>query len=416
MTSRTSNYRRIAATSAVLGALALGAPVSQGQDAPADPRWHAWVGCWRPADLPSEPEGNLPTVCVVPATGTSAVDIVTIVDGEVTAREHIAAGGEQQSATRDGCTGWQRAEWSPDGRRVYLRSEYTCAGNVERASTGLFAMSPMGEWLDVEGVSSGENTGVRVSRYQALRYPDSLPGEVASALPGDPRSGRSARALAGSTVTPADVMEATRHLDVAVVEAWLVEREQGFGLDADRVVALAEAGMPERIIDVMVALSYPRVFAIDRATRQGDFRGPDSTRDAYAYDRGRAGPIVYTDRYGYSSCYSSWYGYSPYGCSRYGYGYGYGYGFGWYPGDRPVVIIVRPDGGQTLDPQGKAVKGRGYTRGNRNSGGSDVSGTRSTGKGSGSSVGSSRDNGRSSGGASGGSGSSTGRTAKPRNP
>jgi hypothetical protein len=284
---------------------------------------------------------------------------------------------------------------------------------VKRTSTGLFAMSPMGEWLDVEGVSSGDNTGVRVSRYEALRYPDSLPGDVASALPDDPRSGRSARAIASSAIAPADVMEATRHVDVAVVEAWLVEREQGFGLDAERVVALAEAGMPERIIDVMVALSYPKVFAIDRATRQGDFRGPDSSGVAYAYDRGRPGPILYTDRYGYSSCYSSWYGYSPYGCSRYGYGYGYGYGFGWYPGDRPVVIIVRPDGGQTVDPQGKAVKGRGYTRGNRNSGSGDVSGSRGSGRGSGSSAGS-RDSGSSSSG--GSSGSSTGRTAKPRSP
>ncbi|MGH7718889.1 MAG: hypothetical protein ACREON_08625 [Gemmatimonadaceae bacterium] len=366
---------------------------------------------------------STPRVCVIPAAGTSAVDIATVVDGKITARERIDATGEQRVSSRDGCTGWERAEWSPDGRRVYLRSEHACSGGVKRTSSGVFSMSAAGEWLDVQGVTSGEHTGVRVARYLEAGYPDALPTEIAAALRDHVPSASAARTVAMSPLTTTDVVEASRHLDPAVVEAWLIEREQGFDIDAKRLVALADAGLPERVIDVMVALSYPKAFAINRATRQGEIRPAEGVRgDGDTYESGRRVGPIYTssDPFGYSSCswsYYSWYGYSPYGCG----GYGYGYGYGWYPGDNPVVIIVRPEDGEA-ERRGRVVKGRGYTRGDRESepsSGSDVNATRRSGGSSGSSTSGSSTSDRAhspSSGSSAGSDRGSGRTAKPRSP
>src|SRR5204863_421206 len=65
-------------------------------------------------------------LCVVPVTGTSAVDLVTIANGAVVASERIAATSEQVPMTHGSCSGWQSASWSDIGDRVYLRSEETC--------------------------------------------------------------------------------------------------------------------------------------------------------------------------------------------------------------------------------------------------------------------------------------------------
>ncbi|MBK6845874.1 MAG: hypothetical protein IPG88_26975 [Gemmatimonadetes bacterium] len=160
----------------------------------------------------------------------------------------------------------------------------------------------------------------------------------------------------------------------------------GSGLDAERLVSLEASGVSPSVIDIMVALSYPDVFALDR-TRLGD--PPPDTRGEMR--GGEFGGDDYYDGGGW--------GYDPYG-------YGYGRGSGWYSGRRPVVVVQRP-AGDTEDEHGKVVKGRGYVSGRNDSSGS--------GKASGSSGGSSSGSaGRASSSDSEKKGSSTGRKAKPK--
>src|SRR3954470_10622086 len=92
-----------------------------------DTRWQPWLGCWsatppRFVDLEAPPQ----QVCIVPAAGASAVDVVTVSGSTIVSRERIDANGEHRPSERDGCTGWESAEWSADMRRVYLLSEVTC--------------------------------------------------------------------------------------------------------------------------------------------------------------------------------------------------------------------------------------------------------------------------------------------------
>ncbi|MBW3631032.1 MAG: hypothetical protein KY464_17305 [Gemmatimonadetes bacterium] len=408
--TRLSGKGIVVASAIVLALLPQGASA---QSTNLDPRWTAWTGCWQ-AEAPVT-EGTIaaagPTVCVVPASGGSAVEIVTVVDGRVAGRETLAATGTPTRVDRESCVGTITADWSADGRRIYRKAEYTCPGGFQRKSTGIMAMSSTGSWIDVEGLAAGSQEAVRVLRYRPLGGLEGIPAEVASALQGRTFTASTARMSAASDVTTNEVIEASGRVGAGVVEAWLAERGQGFAmeLNARRLVQLAEAGVSSRAIDMMVALSYPERFAINRngnpqvrADERALGGGTDQAfaRDPWMYGMGYPGYLGYGYGYGYDS--------------RYGYGNGYGsrYGYGSYY-NRPVIVVRGSDQDVEAPQRGRMVNGRGYSGGgNRGSTGEPSS--RPSGS-SGSSSSGSSGSGSSSG--SSGSGSSGGgevRTAKPR--
>ncbi len=368
--------------------LAAGAASASAQTASADARWNPWIGCWQNVNgsdtmLRSGPERDR-VVCVVPSTGTSAVDILTVDSGRIASREHIDASGERRTVDEGGCTGWRSAQWSGDGHRLYQRSDISCAGGAHRTSSGLFAMSRPDVWLRVHGVGNGEGAGVRVVRYRSAPVPAAVASELA-VVKSDSLALSTARLAAEAATSTEDVIEASHQVDAPVVEAWLLERNPDLQVDAKELERLADAGVPARVIDAMVALSYPSKFAIG-PTREIALRS--AVNPATGYSSGVVTQAIVLDPYGYG----------PYGLGYYspfGYGYDpYGYGGGWYPWSGPVIIVRGPSA-----EHGKLVKGRGYTRGDRG-----------TGDQPGAHAGTSS---RSSGGASSGR-TSTGRTAKPR--
>lgn len=413
----------------LIAALMLGAATTASAMPPVPaslaPGWQAFLGCWEPIAAPA---GALPDtarahlVCVVPVEGTSAVDMVTVVDGKVVERERVDATGTQYPMRKDDCVGTRSAAWSTVGQRLYVRSELVCDGGLRRISTGVISMTSMDEWMDVQTIAVGEQKAVRVLRYREARQGAAVPAEITAALGSRPFSVSAARLAATAPVSSSDIVDVSRHLDAAGVEVWLLEQTLGFTADAKRLVELTKAGVPGSVVDVVVALSYPNRFTIDVNQREiamrpgeprvGGSRRPgivgydpmfDPTWDPYYYSR-------YGRRY-----------YSPFGYSQYGYGYGYGTGYGWYPGTHPVIIVVTDPTPSEPKVEGKAVKGTGYTR-RRPAAGNPTPDTRS-GSGSSrsgdSSSGSSTGSGSSSGGSSSGgssSGESTGRTAKVRPP
>ncbi len=414
--------RRILVGSAVVAAatlmLGLRAGPALAQGVEADPRWQAWIGCWQPAG-PQSP-GALPgtgLVCVIPAEGLSAVDIVTIAGGAVATRERIDANGERRESVRNGCAGWEQAVWSDDGRRVYLRAEHTCPGGGQRRASGMLAFSSGLAWIDVQSVAVGAYPGVHVVRYREATGVAALPDEVAQALRSRTPDYWALRAAAGSTIGTAEVIEAGAYLDPLALESWLVERGERFDLDAGRLVELADGGVPDRVIDVMVALSFPGVFTVNAAPRGGGARVEEAEpAPAQPGTAGYGSAGTYDDRY-----------YSPFGWGPYAYGYGgYGYG-GWYWGNRPIIIVVNPGtggggGGATGGARhGKVVNGRGYAGGDNTGPQARPSNPGSTSTGSVGSGGYAQPRssgggsaGSSGSGSSGSSSSGSGRTAHPR--
>ena len=406
---------------AVLGVVAMATASLSAQEARVGPKWAGWIGCWT-ASVPgvsafTSPAENGTFVCITPsAQSGDAVDVTTIGDGKIVSTQRIDATGAERPLEAKGCTGAQRATWSADERRIYLRSASTCDG-LKSTSSGILSLTASGEWLDVRGVFSYGSENIRVARYRDAGIPASVPAEIANALRERGAGSEPARMRAGASIGTSAVIEASRAADSTVVAAWLLEREQRFELDAKTLLQLADAGVPGAVTDALVAVSNPAAFHVARASVPVDAlplervtSGRRVNAMAFPYDPWTWGTYG-LGAYGYGYPYG--YGYSGYGYRGYG---GYGYNNGYYGGYAPPIIIVTNGSGSTT-PAGQMVKGRGYTQ----PGGGSSTGSTAHDRPSRSAEPSytppsqsstSSSSGSSSGGSS--SGSSEGRTAKPR--
>ena len=392
--------RAIVAAVLLLGSAAAAGAQST-QLAAADARWTPWVGCWQPsapdAAVVQAPFKAAPVVCFVPAPGNGTVDLVTVHGATVETPERVDANGSRRAVSRDGCTGWETAEFSPDAKRIYLKSEHQCTGDRMRTSTGIMSITPTGEWLDVQSVKVDANSGVRVVHYGRVPVPAAVSADLRTSIENGSLASGVAALETRDSVRVADVVEATRHVDPLVVQTWLVQLGQGFNMDAKRLAELANAKVPTNVIDVMVALSYPQAFAINLAQADGQIVPTGNQAQANGQEALGNGPTVFMN---FDPMWSSSYGYY----SRYGsYGYNNGYYGSYYQG-RPV-IVTRPNGTvdtpQQSQSRGRMVRGSGYTRGDGGAARGSTSGGGDRSSGSGSS------------GSSGSSGGGT-RSAKPR--
>lgn len=440
MRNYVSHHVSAAAIGALLIAGAASATPARAQT--PDARWQPWLGCWsqvsetRPAGAEAVARGM---VCVVPAQTGDGVEVAVMADGKLLRSELIAATNQRVPKTIESCPGWETVVWSADGRRLLVRSEVRCAQTAVKSSS-IFSISSHGEWIEVRGALVATNSTVSVVRYRpaaltlkrvasnvgGVAQPFTLVNEVGVAS-------RYARLAAGEPVDADAVLEVTKHVDSPVAEAWLNELQQGFDLDAKELVRIADAGMPANVIDLMVALSNPKAFAVARsgapsegvnAIRRGTFGGGSvgyggSRRYGSVYDCG-FGYLPTTYGYYGDPCYPGYFGYG-YGSGYFGYGYGYPYGYtgygGYYYGPRPLVIV--PAGTYSTQQRGQAVKGAGYTR--RDGGSSTTSRPQSSGTSRAASAGSGSSSSGSTGsssstGSTGSSGGDGGRTAKPRVP
>ena len=394
----------------VLAAVAATSMPVSASDA-TDPRWTALLGCWAPDNQAADAESNTApahVICLLPTDG-AGITIATIADGRIVSEQALIANGSRRDVSEGGCSGYESASWSQDGRRVFLESDLTCTGGVKRTSRGILALVSPASYVDVQAVMVEGEEAARTVRYVALDDAD-VPAVVGGRLAAEPMAREAARMRAATALDFDDVVEATRVAGGAAVEGLLVARRAGFDLDARALRSLSASGVSASTIDVMVALSYPDHFAVEEEAPRpprglvaggfGDDRiGVTSRGSCYddnMYDR-------WDSRYarcGYRSYYS------PYGYD----------GYGWNYGSRPVVIVQPGNGDGEERENGEFVKGRGYTRKGASEGtarpratpAAPSTGTRAT-EGTGTKAGTAAPSSKPAG-----SGSDTGRTAKPR--
>jgi hypothetical protein len=340
--------------------LVLMAPMAAAQE--VDSRWAPWIGCWRAL----EETETAPLLCVVPLAGEPGIEMLTVVDGQVVARESMVADGQEYPVSRDECEGWERAEFSGDARRIYVGSELRCGTDAPSSSTGVMSMVTPFEWLDVRTIDVDGQSVPWALRYRLAPRADFQAAGQGDLVAAQGSEARMARVAASAPIVIDDVIEATGKVSAETVELWVVERGERFALDASRLIDLADAGVPPGVIDVVVAVSYPEQFVVN------DGRTVGRSSEAGRYAR-RLDPFVdpFYDpysRYGYYSGYGSpfRYGLNYYG--RYGYG-GYGFGYGGYGysnngyggfGSR-IFVVERRGSGDAGSRDGRVVRGGGYT-------------------------------------------------------
>jgi hypothetical protein len=360
--------------------------------APADTRWSAFLGCWRAVD---DPAGTGARVCVSPAR--DGVTVTTIVGGQRVSDETRIADGTSRAVAVDGCRGTESARWSAKGLRLYRTATIACDGGAPRtlSTASFFVAGPA--WVDVETVEHDRETSVRVSRLVRAAN-QTLPDGTSLVRPAGAR-GPSADAMAKFTVD--DIIDLSTALPADGVQAAIAEAPTPFRLNATALVAMAEAGVGDRVIDLMVGLTYPAKFLVQRAVAGPmGVAGPGLSTMVDPFFAPLFGPAVLFNCYGsYGWAMSSYWGscanYDPLLYSRFpGYYNGYWgpYGADW--------IVTQPGTGVGAPGApavaGRVVNGRGYTQVSP----VDTSFTMAGG-------GSGRSNGMSDGGSSsGGSGSS----------
>lgn len=367
--NRNRNAVSTLALSAAVAALLLAVPVApaSGQDVEpeteADGRWLPWTGCWEAIGQGADES----LLCVRPAEG--GVELVTVLDGGVVSVESLIADGEPRDFELEGCTGTKVAEFSPDGERIYLDGEVVCEG-VRQRTSGVIAMVSPYEWVDIRG--TGGEAGAWSRTYQmaseeraAAGFPD-MNADREMAV-------RTLRWRASEPSDLDDLMEVHSRVDADVTRAWVSEQNDPFEIDSNALVRLADAGVSEDVIDIVVAVSFPDRFALAEPR-------PSSSR--YASGPGYGG---YVDH----EFYRMGYLYNPYSL-------GFGYSRYGAPYRRCDVIVqaVGPvsRGGGTSSNGVRLIPGQGYTRvrdGSRTttstgaatrSGESSTSGGRSTGR------------------------------------
>lgn len=329
--------------SKLLGCAALLLPLAA-QAAPtraedSDPRWHAFLGCWAPLTRDTAEDVQQHVLCFREHE-SGGVAVTTVVDDEVQSEERILADGAAHQIRRGICAGTGTATWSADGARVYLRSVQRCGeSGLARESAGVLALSGDRTLINMQAVGTDDQYGVRVLHYRLLtpaEYPASM-GDLAA------RADDATRMYAAAPLSLEDIIEASGLLPSAGTRAMLVNLPApDIQVDADALLRLANAGVEEDVIDVVVALAYPEEFAMATAPHM------DAGREVYA--GGGTGGLYFDPWLGYSR-----YGYGGYSYSPFGYPYGWGFGGG-------TVIIVDGDGDAAPDDRGAAVKGHGYTR------------------------------------------------------
>jgi hypothetical protein len=407
------------------------APAPQPATTPAvqvDARFAAWLGCWR---LDDDLAGTGARMCITPEKG--GVRLQTLVGTQKGIDELVIPDGVARPITDAECKGTERAEWSADGARVFRTTDVTCGKEAPRTVKSVAFMAAGPSWIGVQHVSGvAANTSVRVQRYRRAANQNLADGRKAQ----QPDASLTTRTTPEMTRwSVEDVVEASSKVPAEVVQAALSEVHQGFELNRKTLVALGDGGVSPEVIDLMVALTYPKKFVVER---RGGGGAPSGILTGNGWFDPMMSPMLMGGMgmdcyspygYGYRSYYSmcgNYMGYSPffydlYGYNRYGYGNYGGYG-GWVDiGQFPPATGVP----QPPQYEGRVVNGRGYTQirdresegsprisSGGNGSGSGWSGSGGTASSGGYSSGSA--SGGSSGGSSGGGSDSGARTAVPK--
>jgi hypothetical protein len=391
-----------------------------------DARFAAWLGCWR---LDDDLAGTGARMCITPEKG--GVRLQTLVGTQRGIDEVVIPDAAPHAISDAECKGTERAEWSSDGARMFRTTDVTCGKEAPRTVKTLAFMAAGPSWISVQHVSgAAANTSVRVQRYRRAANQQLADGSKAP----QPEASLTIRTTPETTRwSIEDVIEASSKVPAEAVQAALSEVGHGFDVNKRTLVALADGGVKPEVIDLMVALTYPRRFVVERRggsaptgilTGNGWF-DPMMSPMLMGGMADCFSPIGYGYRSYYSMCGNMGYGYSPFGYDYYGYnryyglsGYG-GYG-GWVDvGALPTGTGILP----TAQADGRVINGRGYTQirdresesSPRSSGGGG-NGSGWSGSGGGVSSGG-YSSGSASGGSSGGSssgGDSGARTAVPK--
>jgi len=258
-------------------------------------------------------------------------------DKTVMFEEKIKADGLRHPLDKDECTGWHTYSWSETGKRLLFNGESSCAGDFSQTISGISMIDTVGDWVDIKLHKSGKEKIITIRMYRNVEDYSVTPAPVI------PSQARFARISVGTKFSIDELIELSGKVEPEVLEAALIEMRSPFPVNSKQLMRLSDAKVPAKIVDLVVALSFPDKFtvegtAISWVKTSSDFKAP--------YYHWPMCPWYWTSSvyYPYGYRYWGWDWYRQYGWYPYSYGY------------------VPHSGGSGTDSNARLIAGRGYSR------------------------------------------------------
>lgn len=352
-------------TAACFATLLAAATTASAQATPSptpklDAGFNSWLGCWR---LEDDLAGTGARMCITPDRG--GVRLQTVAGTQRGIDELVIPDGVSRPIVDSECKGTERAEWSNDGTRVFRTTEVTCRNESPRTIKSVAFLAPGPMWINVQHISGDDDTAsVRAQRYRRAANQNLADGSKATPPTASP-------AAADLRWSIEDVIEASGKLPGEALQAALTDVRQKFDINRRTLVSLDEAAVPDGVIDLMIALTFPQRFVVERAGGGA----PVGVSTGMGWYDPFMSAINSPFMSPYSNCYVSngYYGYRSYYnmCGPYAHGYGNYFSYsGYYPysyyypagGWVPIGSGGNGDDGPAATGQGRVINGRGYTQ------------------------------------------------------
>ena len=229
-----------------------------------DSRWLPWLGSWRlvpdPATTRQEKQGGDYVVSVRPGENRDSVAMKALQGKTVFFDDAITANGSARAFGEKECSGWYRYSWSKTGKRLLFEGKSSCPGEQPQEISGLWIINEYGEWLDIQFLQRQDDRIITLRRYSPIT-------EDSRDFAKYPASGiRSSRVSAGTAISMNEVVELSHEVAPEILEAALVEYHEPFPINSKTLVYLSDAGVSPQVVDLMVALSFPEKFTVERHT------------------------------------------------------------------------------------------------------------------------------------------------------
>jgi len=368
---KTNKQLLVGIAALALSALVFAGPMQApgGAAAATDSSLAPWIGIWtlladRAQDRAGEADSQA-TVVIQPAPDGKGFAITRKAPQQPEAKETLILDGSKQPIEAKDCAGWQSAKWIPETAVIIGSSAVTCKDSGSFSTSSLKMMLAADQMIDIFGIKTGDQMRVATRRLQFSR-------DLPSA--GSSRSGPAGTAARMAAAAPwklEGVLNLSGMVDVPILQAALVEKNVQLDVNAKSLKKMRAAGLPDEIVDLLVALAFPREFHV-----QTDGRVKlQSVSDSSAGLSGSSYfPSAFPSAFYYSSPYpyyyrDNWFYYgSPFWSDYYfilvpSYGYGggggagsgSGYSGGYASSSKGYVQISPVDTGRHAVPRGSNV-------------------------------------------------------------
>jgi hypothetical protein len=322
-----------------------------------DSRWSPWIGSWQLiSNTVDAKDGSVSDDFILkisPSDDRRSIVMKGSQKETVLFEHKIVVDGSRRPLKDEDCEGWYAYSWSDTGKRLLFDSESVCPDERPRTISGLSFFVDTGTWVDVQLLTGEEERVITIRRY---READSESGASVRST-----AFNTARIMASTNFSIDEIIELSGKVAPEAMEAAIMEMHQPFKINSKVLVRLADAGVPSQIVDLMVALSFPDKFTVERHSVE-----PVEMTEGREL---RAGSSYYAwSPFGIWSYYDPWFHWY---WNTYGYGlYGY-WGWNYWPGYYAPYWGSGGSGGGAHHGIGGGilVAGEGYTRVRPNSGG-----------------------------------------------